>query len=356
MIKREEAMEKIIKKVKQASFDAFLVQNPDNMSYICHKKGYEIPGLLLVTGEKIFIFTKSRHVEGIRRLYPDYEVISGHLVELKSYCKKLGVKSLGFEAGFTTLRIHKLLEHTFNLALIPVNDFVEDLRMIKSEREIKLLEAVTQLSDQAYLEFLNHIKLGRSEIELKNIFRRIFFDKGADDLSFDILISSGQNTFIPHSKATHKTLEKGDLVLMDFGIKLNGYCSDTTRTLVMGYANEQIEERYNIVLKAQLKALESIRAGMSVKAADLIARDYISERSIGCYDYALGHGIGRTVHEKPRVHMTSNHILQANTAISVEPGIYIEGWGGIRIEDVMIVKEGKGQNLSSAPKDFLILK
>lgn len=349
-------MNKLIKKMYTAEFDGFLVQNPVNINYICHKDNIEIPALILVTKENLFIFTQARHYNQIKELYREYTVIKGYLHELNGLCKKLSIKRLAIEADYTTLRVHRLIEHILEMEVIEVIDFIEDLRMIKSDQEMSILKEAVTISDKSYMEFLNYVEVGKSEIELKNIFRHLLYKHGAEDLSFDILLSSGLNTFNPHAKSSHKVIKEGELLMVDFGIKFKGYCTDTTRTMVMKSASDLIYERYQIVLNAQEKVFNEIKAGMSIKELDMIARNYISQRSKSCYEASLGHGIGRMVHEKPRLSKTSKSVLEVNMAIAVEPGIYIEDWGGIRIEDLVIVKEKKAEILTRVDRSLCIIK
>lgn len=350
---------RVLKKINDSDIDAYLIQNEANRNWLCNKGNYYFPGVILVTKEELFIFTESRNIEAFKKLYSEFTVILGNLEEVKKTCKDLNIKTLGFESNTVSFSSYiKLKGLMDNLELISLSDFIEDIRMIKTDKEIELLQEAVKVSDKSYLEFLNYLKIGLTEIEAKNIFRNILFKNGADDLSFDILLSSGKDTFIPHSTSTDKKIQFGDLVLMDFGVVLNGYCSDTTRTVVMGDATDKQRELYNLVLRAQENALNSIKEGITLKEADEFARKIIQDNiSSGCYDYGLGHGIGRIVHEKPRMHPNDNNIMKANTAVSVEPGIYIKGWGGIRIEDVMVVgKESPGRILTTCTKEFTIIK
>ncbi len=349
---------RIQEKVAGSEVDAFLVQNAANLNWVCHKENYYLPGVMLVTPDETHVFTPSRNLRAFVELYPELRMAGGGLPEVAALCAAKNIRRLGFEADTVSWRQHKDLEAMFNgVELVPLSDFVEDLRMCKTPAEVELIQEAARLSDACFAEFLNHLRVGLTELQAKNILRSIFFDRGADDLSFDILISSGPRTFLPHSASTDREIRRGDLVLMDYGIVLNGYCSDTTRTVVMGEATELQQKRYALVLKAQENALRNIKAGVTLQQADAFARDVITaEEKHGCFDYGLGHGIGRLVHEKPRMHPKHTAPMLAGAIVSVEPGLYVEGWGGIRIEDLLVVgKENPGRNLTGAPKKELMV-
>lgn len=351
-------LDRIQKKIGENGLDGFLIQNADNINWICNKSSYYIPGMMLVLEKEVYFFTKSRNINAFIDAYKNIKFIFGGIERVVDICNEKNLKDIGVEGDYISFNSMKVLGALFMKQEIkPCSDFIEDLRMIKTPEEIGKLREVTQLSDRCYLEFLNHLKVGISEIEAKNIFREILFKNGAEDLSFDILLSSGKQAFLPHSTSTDKILKKGDLVLMDFGIVLDGYCSDTTRTVALGEADERQRELYKCVLDSQNHAINSIRAGQTLHEADSFAREIINKVEPNhCYDYGLGHGIGRAVHEKPRMAREAEGILLENTVVSVEPGIYIEGWGGIRIEDIIVVKKDeRALNLTTAPKELIIL-
>lgn len=344
-------------KVKNSIFEGYIVQQQFNRNFLCSKGNYFLPGVMLITEDEVYLATPSRNINYFKKIYSEYRVLPGGMVNLAEICKEKGLKKIGYESGTITIAQFENMQGLFGeCELIPGPQFIEDLRMIKTPAEIQLLQEATALSDKAYVEFLNHLKVGMTEKEARATFDHIFMSLGADEFSFPTLLSSGARAFMPHSVPTDKVIETGDLVLMDFGIILNGYCSDTTRTVVMGRADERQTQMYDLVLRSQVNALDNICAGITAREADAYSRDCIkAELEVGCYDYGLGHGIGMEVHEQPAFRPTSDYILPANIAMSVEPGIYIEGWGGIRIEDVMIVEAEKGgRNLTTAPKNELI--
>lgn len=348
---------RVIQKIKECNLDAYLIQNEGNRNFICSKENYFFPGIILVTGKEVFLAVSSRNINYIRTLYPEYTVLFGGLAEIAQLCKKEHIKYIGYESATITNAVLNRMEELFkSCVLVKEPQFIEDIRMMKTPQEIAFLKAATEVSDKAYTEFLNHLRVGMTEKQARAKFDDILRVYGADEFSFPTLLSSGARAFMPHSAPTDKIINTGELVLMDYGIVLNGYCSDTSRTVVMGRADDTQKKLYNLVLKAQNHALDNIKAGMTCREADALARDIIvAEMDEGCFDYGLGHGVGMQVHEKPYFYPNSDYILKENTVMSVEPGIYIEGWGGIRIEDIMVVEQKKGgRNLTTAPKDALL--
>ena len=349
--------ERVAGKVELSPIDGYLILHSENIKWLYNSSSYYVPGITLVTADEVRLFTNVRSISSIRQAYPDLSVVKGGIESLAGYCAEKKMSRLGFESNRTSVAELDQISSKLPCELVPMPDFVEDLRMVKTPEELAAIRVASSIADSAYVEFLNHLRPGLTEIRAKNIFRQVLFNKGAEDLSFDILLSSGQRTFLPHSIATDKVINEGDLVLLDFGIVVGGYCSDTTRTVAIGYATEQQEEVYNVVLHAQEAALRSIKAGMTCHQADAFARDVIMGRHPhGCYDYGLGHGIGISVHEKPRMGPQGDQLLLSNSVVSVEPGIYIEGWGGVRIEDLLVIGDlAPGMNLTGAPKELLII-
>ncbi len=348
--------QRVLAKLNQSDLDGYLVQNEHNRNFLCNKGNYCLPGTMLLTKTEVYLATPSRNWAYFAQIYPEYHVLQGGVGAIADICQTLGIQRMGYEANLTSKLAYDALQTTFaTQTLVDAPRFVEDLRLIKTKGELTLLQEATRISDKAYVEFLNHIKIGQTEAEARNIFNDILMRFGADGFRFETLLSSGARCFLPHSAPTDKVIAAGDFVLMDFGIAKNGYCSDTSRTIVMGQADSRQKEAYALVLAAQLAALDGIRAGMSAAQADAIARDIIcAQMPEHCFDYGLGHGIGRQVHEAPRMHPSSSAVtLQENMVVSVEPGVYVKGWGGIRIEDVLVIKKGRGVNLTTAPKELI---
>ena len=342
--------------VKNSPVDGYLILSEANRYLLSKKAGCCFPGAVLVTGTEIFYATFSRNIEQLQNAYPEYTVMRGGFDEIAKECGKHSIRTIGYESSSVSKMAYDEICVSFHgCDLIDMPGVVENIRAVKTPEEIELLQKAAKLSDCAYEEFLNHLKPGMTEKEARTVFDHILMKRGADEFSFSTLLASGPRTFLPHSAPTERIIQRGDLILMDFGVVLNGYCSDTSRTVVMGKASQLQKERYQLVLDAQEEALAKIHAGMSCEEADQIARSKISDQSPeGCYDHSLGHGIGVEVHELPYLRPGNNSLLAENMAVSVEPGLYLKGWGGIRIEDVLIVKKERGLVLSSAPKSELL--
>ena len=226
--------------------------------------------------------------------------------------------------------------------------------MIKTEQELEYLAMAESIGDKAFMKMLDIIKPGMTELEVAAELEYLLKKEGGEGLAFSTIIASGVNSSMPHAIPGDKKLEVGDFITMDFGCKYKGYCADMTRTVVLGKANEKQKEIYNIVLKAQLAALDAIKAGIPGKAVDKVARDIIEEAGYGAYfGHGLGHSVGLFIHEGPRLSMKEETILQPNMTETVEPGIYLPGFGGVRIEDMVVITENGYKNLAQSPKELI---
>lgn len=349
---------RVQQKLQETEFDAYLINSEANKNWLCNKDNYFFPAVLLLTKDMVYLFSNSRNLETIRENYAEYQVLKGDIDKALDKFKELQLNNLAFEDDLLSWRQYQQIsERLAGYTLLPGGGFIEELRMVKTEEEISLLRQAAVVSDRGFTAFLAELKPGLTERQAKNILVNKLYQAGADGLSFDVLLSSGAKSFVPHAESSERVLQKGDLVLIDFGVKKDGYCSDTTRTVCLGKADPLQKERYELVLKAQKYAIDNITAGMTTGEADALARKLImAEEPDGCYDYGLGHGIGMQVHEKPRMRPGSDDILPAYTTVSVEPGIYIKEWGGIRIEDIIVIMpEGANEVLSSLPKELLEL-
>lgn len=237
---------------------------------------------------------------------------------------------------------------------VPLKGKVDALRRIKSEEELTYLARAEEIGDIAFEKILKIIKPGMTELEVAAELEYLMKKEGAETTSFSTIIASGLNSSMPHAIPGNKKLEVGDFVTMDFGCKVEGYCSDMTRTIVLGKASEKQKEIYNVVLKAQLASLEAIKAGVTGQSVDKVARDIITEAGYGdCFGHGLGHSVGLFIHEGPRLSVADETVLQAGMTETVEPGIYVPGFGGVRIEDMVVVTEDGYRNLAHSPKELI---
>lgn len=228
--------------------------------------------------------------------------------------------------------------------------------MIKSEEEINIIKVACEIADNAFTHILNFIKPGVTELDVSNELEFFMRKQGATSSSFDIIVASGLRSALPHGVATDKVIETGDFVTLDFGAYYNGYISDITRTVAVGQPSEKLVEMYNAVLESQLLAVEKVGPGMTGAQADAIARDYLKSKGLGdAFGHSLGHGIGLEVHEGPGLNFRSEVVLEPNMLVTIEPGVYIPGIGGVRIEDDILITETGNEILNHSDKQLIIL-
>tara|TARA_Y100000588_G_C14112316_1_gene863579 strand:- start:479 stop:1243 length:765 start_codon:yes stop_codon:yes gene_type:complete len=234
---------------------------------------------------------------------------------------------------------------------IPTTDLIEPLRMVKDSEEIALVSKAVDLADEAFLEVSKKIQIGHSELSIAWEIEKTMKEMGADSISFDTIVASGPNGAKPHHRPSERKIQSGEPIVIDMGAKFQGYCSDMTRTICIGEPEPKLKEIYDIVLGAQLTAIATVNSEMTSGDADKISRDIINEAGYGdLFGHSLGHGIGLEVHENPRVGPGGNDNLVNGTIFTIEPGIYITGWGGVRIEDTVIMENGSVRTLNKSHK------
>lgn len=242
------------------------------------------------------------------------------------------------------------------ITLISISDTIDQIRKVKDSGEIKLIQQAADIVDKTYEYILTVVKAGMSERKIKALLESKMLELGADGPSFDTIVASGHRGALPHGVASDKIIEKGDMITLDFGAYYKGYCSDITRTFAIGEPDPKLKEIYNIVLSSQLKAINEIKPGMTVKEADALARDYIKSHGYGKeFGHSLGHGIGLDIHEGPLLSKSSTGKLEKNNCVTIEPGIYIDGLGGVRIEDDILITENGCDVFTKCTKDLIIL-
>ena len=353
--KRIETLRKVM---AERGLDAVLLQGDVNRNYMSGFKGDE--SYSIITMDKAIFITDSRFTEQATQEVKDYEVREYQRpfeAFLDKIVKEFNIKKLGFEENVLTYELYNSYKEAVSCELIPLNGVLETLREIKCEKEIEIMRKAQNIADKGFEHILKFIKPGMTEreigLELEFYMRKL----GATGLSFPSIVASGVRSSLPHGMATEKVVENGDFLTLDFGVVYDGYCSDMTRTIVIGEPNEKMKEIYNVVLKAQEAALKAVKPGISCYDLDKIARDIITEAGYGEYfGHGLGHGVGRVVHELPMVNFRSKEVLKPGMVITDEPGIYIPNFGGVRIEDIILVTEDGYEVFSKSPKELICLK
>lgn len=341
--------------------DAVLVTSATNMRYLSHFNS-DGAGMVLVTRNKSFFITDSRYIEAAKRCENEHlDVILQKkiLEQIKNLCFENKIKSLAIEKENVTLSEFERLKK--ELVGITFSDFdaseaLSNLRAIKDLDEIDKITVAQQITDDAFSYIIGRIEKGRSEKELALELEVFIRKHGADNVSFNVVFVSGENSSLPHGVPTCRKICAGDFITIDFGADIDGYKSDMTRTVAIGNVSDKQSEIYNTVLNAQETALRSIKSGMPCNDIDKIARDVIVNAGYGdFFGHALGHSVGLDIHETPSFSPSCTKILEPGMILSVEPGIYIPGNFGVRIEDLVIITENGYKNLTKSNKSLIIL-
>lgn len=357
---------KISELIKNNNLDACIITDEYNMEYISKFRGRT--GCLLYIKDKKYILTDSRYTEQATIEAKDFccvDVASdGYAKTLKRIINESkGISNsryrIGFENEHISYRQYKAFADCFgdSFELVPLDGSINKLRMIKTDEEIANIAKAEAIGDEAFINIINYIEEGMTELDIALELEYFMKKNGASALSFDTIVASGKNSSMPHAIPTDKKIINGDFITMDFGCIYNGYCSDMTRTVIMGDepTAKQLEV-YTTVLEAQRQALKLIKPGAKCSDVDKCARDIIKNAGYGDYfGHGLGHSVGLFIHEEPRLSPKCDEILQPGMLMTVEPGIYLPGEFGVRIEDLIVVTEDGYKNLTSSPKPLIML-
>ncbi|WP_141993847.1 aminopeptidase P family protein [Bacillus sp. B4EP4a] len=343
--------------MEKVGIDGFLITSTYNRRFMTNFTGSA--GVVLISQKEAKFITDFRYVEQAGKQAPDYEIVQhkGTIIEeVGKQAKAMNIGKLGFEQEHLTYATYKAYEASIDGQLSPVSGVIENLRLIKTSSEIKILKEAAAIADAAFTHILDFLRPGISELDVSNELEFFMRKQGATSSSFDIIVASGIRSALPHGVATDKIIEKGDFVTLDYGAYYNGYVSDITRTLAVGKPSEELINIYDIVLEAQLRGMAGIKPGMTGREADALTRNLIEEKGYGQYfGHSTGHGIGLEVHEGPALSLRSDIILEPGMAVTVEPGIYLPGVGGVRIEDDTIVTIEGNEALTHSTKELIIL-
>lgn len=348
-------VERLQRLMSEHDVDAFISSSAANRRYLTGFTGSA--GTVVVGREEAFLLVDFRYVEQAKAQAPGFAVV--HYEELfKSLGEvltKLKAERVAFESAHVTVAAKtKLEEKVPGVAWTPVESWVEKLRAVKEPAELAAMEAAVALADRAFEYIAPRLK-GRTEKEVAFDLEFFMRKEGASKLAFDVIVASGVNGALPHARPTDRVITPGDLVTLDFGCVVDGYCSDITRTVAVGKSDERQKEVYQLVLKAQQTGVNAVRPGRSGKEVDASARQVIADAGYGeQFGHGLGHGVGLEVHERPPVlSKVGEELLEEGMVTSVEPGIYIPGWGGVRIEDLVVVTAGGCRVLTQSPKELI---
>ena len=371
-------------------YDIALIDSPENLYYYTGFTGGEALCVIFMesrTPNNVCIITDSRYYEQVEKECPDIPliklgnrtyvetvkyVLSGDMINGKQSDNDGGdsYKDLSYTATGSHGSGYKIaIEDTMNLSrylklkdaldtcqLDVASELINEPRMVKDEGELNLLRRAEQIGDEAFTHILDILKPGVSEREIALELEYFMKKQGASKLSFDTIVASGANSSMPHAQVTDRLIENGDFVTMDFGCIYRGYCSDMTRTVAVGQPSDEMKKVYQIVLDANLRAMEGIMAGVKCSDIDDLARGYIADKGYGdFFGHGLGHGVGLYIHEEPRFSPKCHVILKENMVITDEPGIYLPGKFGVRIEDLVVVKKDGYERLSNSPKKLIVV-
>ena len=344
-------------KLDEQGLDAILISNAENRRYLSGFAGSA--GYLIVSRSEAVLATDFRYTEQAATEAPGFRVerITSSLDWLPRIAAELGAKRLGFEADSVTVADHARMRKAIGEApgaaaeirLIRTTGITSGLRAMKEAAELELLGRAIEIGDQAFDEVSSTLALGVTEAEVAWRIEQAMRTRGAESVSFDTIVACGPSAALPHHRAGDEELREGETIVIDMGARYQGYCGDLTRTVVIGQPDDRFRRVYDAVLGAQLTAIETMASGMTGREADGLARTVIEECGYGEYfGHGLGHGVGLEVHEKPTLGVRSEDELADGMVFSVEPGVYIPGWGGVRIEDLVVLENGRARVLSKA--------
>jgi Xaa-Pro aminopeptidase len=352
---KEQRFRVLLDVLRRMDLDACIIKGMDNIFYLSGFRGSE--GSLLVTQGDVLLLTDARYTTHAREVACEGVTVTEITPRnniLKTLCERYGVRRLGFDSFHTTYHVYaKWVEENPGVSLVPLGQEVEDIREQKEPEEIDAIRRAIDVATHAFNAVLERLAPGMTEREVANELDYAMRRLGADAPSFDTIVASGARAALPHANPTDKKLVAGETVIIDFGCSIGGYVSDETCTLSVGTPSERMLEIHSVVRKAQEKGIASVRSGMPVRELDTIVRGFIEECGYGDYfRHGTGHGVGVAVHEAPAISVNTNGLLQENMVITIEPGIYVPHEGGVRLEDMVLVCQDRGEVLTRLRKDL----
>lgn len=340
--------------------DSVLITSDINRRYFTGMKSSA--GTVLAFRDKAYLIIDFRYIEKARTIVNSADVIEQKKIftQISQLLKERKISNMAIESQTMTVSTLAAMKKTFpDISIIEsdlLSNAITSLRTIKDETEIEFMMKAQEIAEDAFQSILDFIKPGVTEREIALELDRQMLLNGAEAISFETIALAGANTSMPHGVPSDKKVEDGEFVLMDFGAVYNGYHSDMTRTICVGQPTDEMRKVYSIVLEAQLECIEKAKAGLTGGELDKIARDIICEAGYGeCFGHSLGHGVGMEIHEKPNAAHSNKEILKSGAVITIEPGIYLSGKFGVRIEDFVILTENGNVNLTKCAKNIISL-
>ena len=337
---------KIASRLPEYGLDAMLITSESGERYAL---GFHGEGLLLITREGAHYTTDGRYIEAAREQITAAQVSlvtagSGHLAQARAYLEEKGLHNVGFESG------------ELPCILTPAQTLLDDLRAAKDEEELDIMRRAQEITDEAFKAILNFIRPGLTEREIAARLVYELMRRGGEKMSFDPIVAAGPNGSRPHAVPGDQVVDTGMFITMDFGCKVEGYCSDMTRTVALGQPTEEMEKVYAAVLAAQKAGINAARAGVTGREVDEAARRCLREEGYEEYfTHSFGHSLGIDIHESPNASPSESRVLPVGAVISAEPGVYLPGRFGVRIEDVLILNESGCEDITRSPKDLIVL-
>lgn len=355
---QEKRIERLRKVMQEQNLPAVLITNAYNRTYVSGFTGSS--GYVIITLDRAILLTDFRYMTQAPQQAKLFEVVE-HKAKVMDAVKELlnqqGITQLGFEQGDVSYGDFLSYQEALpGIELLPTAKLVEGIRMVKDDVELQVMQEAADLADQTFSHILSYIKPGVKELDIALEIEMFIRKNGGTSTSFETIVASGERSALPHGKASDRLLQINEFVKLDFGAYYKGYCSDITRTVMLGKPTDKHKEIYDIVLEAQLTCLANLKPGIAGREGDAFARDVIVKHGYGDYfGHGTGHGLGMEVHESPRLSKTEDTILTPGMVVTVEPGIYLPGFGGVRIEDDAVITDTGIKILTNSTKDFLII-
>ena len=343
-----ERLKKLIKKMTDGGFDCIIVTDPHNMYY--YSGFYNGEGCLVIKKDCSFVVTDSRYTEYASEVCRGFKIVDS--ANKKAYELISDSEVCGFEDLSISYAMYVLLKENIK-NLLPVGETVRFPRREKDDTELDAIKRAAEITDKAFEHICAYIMVGMTEKDIAAEIDVFMKKNGAEDNSFSTIAASGARASLPHAIPTDKRIAEGELLIMDFGCIFGGYCSDMTRTVAIGRISDELREVYDTVLEIQQKSLLYLSAGKSGRDIDDRAREFLNKKYPGCFGHALGHSVGLEIHENPNLSPKNNTPLNDGTVITVEPGLYIPGKCGVRIEDLAVVRKNGCELLSHSPKNLI---